>query len=170
MADTDGGAATNPQGSADGQSVPQLRVITQFIKDLSFENPNVPHSLAPSDSAPDIGVNVDVRVKALAENDFEVDLQPTVDAKVDGKQLFLIELLYGGVFRVVNMPDEHMQPLLLIECPRLLFPFARRVVSDITRDGGFPPLMIDPIDFVALYRQQMENAQAEAAAKGGPDA
>ncbi|MEQ9146198.1 MAG: protein-export chaperone SecB [Parvibaculaceae bacterium] len=166
MAETDQ-ATTEGAGAAQGG--PQLRVITQYVRDLSFESPNVPQSLAPQDESPQIGVNVDVGVNSLSETDFEVVLKLNVDAKVGGKQLFLTELEYAGVFRVANIPQESLQAVLLIECPRLIFPFARRIIGDITRDGGFPPLMIDPIDFAALFRQQMQ-AQQEAASKDHPDA
>jgi len=96
-------------------------------------------------------------------------LKLKVDAKVNGKQLFLAELEYAGVFKVANIPQESMQAVLLIECPRLIFPFARRIIADVTRDGGFPPLMVDPIDFAQLFRQQMQ-AQQEAGEKERPDA
>ena len=172
MAETDG--AQNGQGNHSGNqgeqgAGPQLRVITQYVRDLSFESPNVPHSLAAQDAAPQIAVNVDVRVNPLADTDFEVVLKVGVDAKVEGKQFFLVELEYAGVFRVANIPQESLQAVLLIECPRLIFPFARRIIADVTRDGGFPPLMVDPIDFAALFRQQMQ-AQQEAGEKARPDA
>ncbi|MEQ9518946.1 MAG: protein-export chaperone SecB [Parvibaculum sp.] len=170
MAETDGatGGAQENQNGEQG-SGPQLRVITQYVRDLSFESPNVPHSLTAQEAAPQIGVNVDVRVNPLAETDFEVVLKMGVDAKVAGKQFFLAELEYAGVFRVANIPQESLQAVLLIECPRLIFPFARRIIADVTRDGGFPPLMVDPIDFAALFRQQMQ-AQQEANEKGRADA
>ncbi len=167
MAETDQTEASG--AGSDGQGGPQLRVITQYVRDLSFESPNVPGSLAPQDESPQIAVNVDVGVNPLAETDFEVVLKLKVDAKVNGKQLFLTELEYAGVFKVANIPQESMQAVLLIECPRLIFPFARRIVADVTRDGGFPPLMVDPIDFAQLFRQQMQ-AQQEAGEKEHPDA
>jgi len=166
MADSDQSTEENNAGA---QAAPQLRVITQYVRDLSFESPNVPQSLQPQEEAPQIGVNVDVRVKPLAENDFEVILKLNVDAKISGKQLFMTELEYAGVFQIANIPQESLQAVLLIECPRLIFPFARRIIADVTRDGGFPPLMIDPIDFALLFRQQMQ-AQQESAAKDHPDA
>lgn len=149
---------------------PQLRVLTQYIKDLSFESPNAPQSLSAQSSAPQIGVNVDVGVRKLSETDYEVDLKLNVDAKSNDRQMFLVELIYSGMFRLANIPEESLQPVLLIECPRQIFPFARRIVADVVRDGGFPPLMIDPIDFAGLYRQQMSQAQAEAGAQGTPNA
>ncbi len=166
MAENDQAAAGNNAGA---QAGPQLRVITQYVRDLSFESPNVPQSLQPQEEAPQIGVNVDVSVKPLADTEFEVILKLNVDAKISGKQLFMTELEYAGVFQIANIPQESLQAVLLIECPRLIFPFARRIIGDVTRDGGFPPLMIDPIDFAALFRQQMA-AQQEAAAKDRSDA
>ncbi|MGK2741798.1 protein-export chaperone SecB [Tepidicaulis sp. LMO-SS28] len=149
---------------------PQLRVLTQYIKDLSFESPNAPQTLSAQAGAPQIGVNVDVGVRKLGETDYEVDLKLNVDAKSNDRQMFLVELIYSGMFRLANIPEESLQAVLLIECPRQIFPFARRIVADVVRDGGFPPLMIDPIDFAGLYRQQMSQAQAEAGAQGTPNA
>ena len=162
MSETDTNAAE--------ENGPQLRVVTQYIKDLSFESPNAPHSLTQQSGPPQISVHVDVGVRKLAESDYEVDLKLNVDAKSEDKQLFIVELVYSGIFRLANIPQESLQPVLLIECPRQIFPFARRIVADVVRDGGFPPLMIDPIDFSGLYRQQMAQAQAEASAQETPDA
>jgi preprotein translocase subunit SecB len=147
---------------------PRLMIQTQFIKDLSFENPNAPLSLEQSQQRPEIAVRVDVRAEPMKDNRFEVVVQLNVDAKAGGEPVFVLELSYAGVFQLLNIPQESLQPLLLVECPRLLFPFARRIVADSTRDGGFPPLMIDPIDFVALYRRRQEQAQAAAGAAGSP--
>lgn len=133
---------------------PQFRVLTQYVSDLSFENPNAPHSLGPVNEGPKIDVRVDVSVRGLSSTDFEVKLSIGADAKASEGVLFLIELQYCGLFRLENIPEENLQALLLIECPRQIFPFARRIISDVTRDGGFPPLMLDPIDFVGLYQQQ----------------
>ncbi len=152
-------AGTNPPEQAEA---PRLMIQTQFIKDLSFENPRAPHSLEPSQQRPEIGVRVDVRGEALAEHRYEVVLNLNVEAKIGDDAIFVLELSYGGIFVLMNIPKESLQPLLLVECPRLLFPFARRIVADATRDGGFPPLMIDPIDFVALYRRRQQDAQASA--------
>ncbi|GAA6156042.1 protein-export chaperone SecB [Pyruvatibacter sp.] len=156
-ADTNG--AANGAGDGAQPQAPQIRVLGQYIKDLSFENPNAPGGF--SNQSPQINVAVDVRVPGQKDSDYEVELRLTADAKVDGNQVFLVELVYGAVFRLENIPEQGLQPVLLIECPRILFPFARRVIADMTRDGGFPPLMIDPIDFAALYRQRLEQAQAE---------
>jgi len=145
---------------------PQLNVLAQYTKDLSFENPNAPNSLAPQPQSPQINIQINVGANAIAENDFEVTL--TVEGKAEnaGKLIFSFELVYGGVFRLLNIPPENLSPMLLIECPRLLFPFAREIVATSVRDGGFPPLMLDPVDFVGLYRQNMARQAAAAQAAG----
>jgi len=168
MSDTSAGAnGANTGAGADAQP-PQLRVLGQYVKDLSFENPNAPGGF--SNQAPKINVSVDVRVPGQNDSDYEVELHLSADAKIDDTQVFLVELVYGAVFRLENIPAQGLQPMLLIECPRILFPFARRIVADMTRDGGFPPLMIDPIDFAALYRQRLAQAQADQQAAPSPPA
>lgn len=147
-------------GAADAGEAPQLRILTQYIKDFSFENPNAPRMLGAQDAQPAINVHVDVRAEKMGDENFEIELRLTVDAKVQNQTMFMVDLLYAGLFRLQNIPADSVQPVLLIECPRQLFPFARRIVADVTRDGGFPPLMIDPIDFPALYRHRLEQAQA----------
>jgi preprotein translocase subunit SecB len=142
-------------GAAQAQNAPRLSVQTQYIKDLSFENPHSPAGLGANAGRPEIQVGVDVKVQKVVEGQFEVVLDVTLNAKSGETAVFVLEVSYGGVFLLANIPQESLQPLLLIECPRLLFPFVRRIVADVTRDGGFPPLMLDPIDFVALYRHRM---------------
>ncbi|MEO9458578.1 MAG: protein-export chaperone SecB [Lentilitoribacter sp.] len=151
-------AGTNGEASAP----PSLNILTQYIKDLSFENPGAPQSLGPKEKAPDININVNVNANPMSQTDFDVVLNLTADAKNGDEQLFHIELVYGGIFRVANFPQEHVLPVLFIECPRLLFPFARQIVADATRNGGFPPLMIDPIDFAQMFQQRMAEEQAKA--------
>ncbi|MES1991930.1 MAG: protein-export chaperone SecB [Pseudomonadota bacterium] len=133
---------------------PQFRVLTQYVKDLSFENPNAPQSLGPIADQPQIDVRVDVGVGRLSDTDYEVKLSIGIDAKAKQGIMFVVELEYCGLFRLANIPADNIEPILLIECPRQIFPFVRRVIADVTRDGGFPPLMIDPIDFVGLYQQR----------------
>jgi preprotein translocase subunit SecB len=152
------------QEAATEQQGPRLAILTQYVKDLSFENPKAPYGLATGQARPEIQINVDVQVGQLAQEQFEVVLQLNIQARSGEESVFLVELTYGGLFQLANIAQEHLQPLLLIECPRLLFPFARRVVADCTRDGGFPPLMIDPIDFVALYRSRLQRQGATAQA------
>lgn len=139
-----------------------LSVLAQYVKDLSFENPGAPNSLGPREKAPGININVNVNANPLSETDFEVVLSLDAEARDASKVVFKTELVYGGVFRIAGFPQEHMLPLLFIECPRLLFPFARQVIADATRNGGFPPLMIDPIDFAQMFTQRMAEQQAEA--------
>lgn len=141
---------------------PPVIVNGQYVKDLSFEVPGAPAIFGEMQGQnPEIPIHVDINASQLRDNTFEVVLHLKVEAKLADKPVFIAELAYGGVF-TINVPAEHIQAMLLIECPRLLFPFARVLVADMTRDGGFPPLMIQPIDFVQLYRARMEQAAAEA--------
>jgi preprotein translocase subunit SecB len=134
---------------------PSVGVIAQYVKDFSFENPAAPESLKPRTETPAINVAIGVQPKPMGGNDVEVELR--IEARgVDGETvLFAIELVYAGLFRVTNMPQQNMEPFLMIQCPQLLFPFARQIISDASRNGGFPPLLLDPIDFVALYQQRL---------------
>ena len=160
-----GGPAQSPSAQP-GQA--QLNVLRQYIKDLSFKNPNAPRSLAPTETQPAINIQINVIVQQLAQTDYEVALKLEGKAENTGSVLFAFELTFAGVFRVQNVPAETLQPLVMIECPRLLFPFAREIIATSVRDGGFPPLMLDPVDFVGLYRQNMERQQAAAAAQAKP--
>lgn len=154
--------ATNSQAETSANAQPQLAMGLQYIKDFSFENPNAPQTLLPG-TAPQISVSVDVGARALGQDHYEVALRLKADAKREDSAVFVLEVVYAGLFQAVNFPADQLEPVLLIECPRLLFPFARRVVADATRDGGFPPLMLDPIDFVALYQQgKAQAAQSQA--------
>jgi preprotein translocase subunit SecB len=153
------------------QNAPRLSVLSQYIKDLSFENPRAPQGLAAGAQRPEIQVGVDVKAQQLPNDQYEVTLQLNLTAKAGETSVFVLELAYGGVFALANIPQDSLQPLVLIECPRLLFPFARRVIADVTRDGGFPPIMLDPIDFVALYRRRITQAQqGQPAVTNGGDA
>jgi preprotein translocase subunit SecB len=163
--------AENPAGNgAQADSAPSLNALAQYAKDFSFENPNAPRSLTPQQQQPQIGIQVNVNAKQTADTDFEVDLTLEGDAKIGTEVLFAFELTYAGVFRVRNIPQDQLHPLVMIECPRLLFPFARQIIADAVRNGGFPPLYIDPIDFVGLYRQKAAESQSAGttAAPGQP--
>jgi preprotein translocase subunit SecB len=158
-----------PNGAA-APAAPQVRmqVLAQYVRDLSFENVVAQKGLAGSDVQPDIevAVSLDAR-KRQVEHQFDIIMKFKVTSKnkVNGDMLFLLELEYGGTFHVEGVPEAQLHPFLLIECPRLLFPFVRRIISDVTRDGGFPPLNVDQVDFMALYRQELaRRAQAQAAA------
>jgi preprotein translocase subunit SecB len=157
--------ATPPTGD---QQAPTIRVLGQYVKDLSFENPGAPASLRGG-GQPQIDVAVDVRATPLEQDTFEVELILNAKADRDGSSLFIGELTYGGMFMIQNMDERAREAFLLIEGPRLIFPFARRILADATRDGGFPPLMLEPIDFAALYRQKLSQGQGgQPAADGGP--
>ena len=153
---------------ADQTDAPRMTIVSQYVKDLSFENPRAPLSLQPGQARPEVQIRVDVRVETMEAERYEVSLQLHVEAKAGDETAFMVELTYGGVFGLLNIPQDSLQPLLLIECPRLLFPFARRVVADATRDGGFPPLLIEPIDFAPLYRRRQQQAQASREREGAP--
>jgi preprotein translocase subunit SecB len=152
-----GAAAAAAAGDA-----PSLSVMTQYIKDFSFENPNSPNSLLPKEKQPEINININVNANPLSETDFEVVLHLEAKAGQAKEMLFNCDLTYAGIFRLTNIPEESKHAAVLIECPRMLFPFARQIVSDATRNGGFPPLMIDPVDFARLYQARMESAASQA--------
>ncbi|MDP3523277.1 MAG: protein-export chaperone SecB [Hoeflea sp.] len=158
---TDNGdaAATDSKGNGGAAT---LNVLAQYIKDLSFENPGAPKSLGPREKAPNININVNVNANPISETEFDVLLTMSAEAKAGDAVVFNVELVYGGVFRVANFPQEHMLPLLFIECPRILFPFARQIIADATRNGGFPPLLIDPIDFGQMFQQRMAEEKTRA--------
>jgi preprotein translocase subunit SecB len=159
MADTNGNGNNRAEGGESRQ--PQINVLGQYIKDLSFENPSAPRSLRTA-GKPSIQINFNVQAQPVGEELYEVALTLEADATSDDGVLYNLELVYAGGFRLHNLPKEAIQPVLFIECPALLFPFVRRIVGDLTREGGFPPLLIDPIDFASLYRQRLMQNQAEA--------
>jgi preprotein translocase subunit SecB len=163
MAITNGGTPDAAAAAAVAEKPPQLNVLAQYVKDQSFENPNAPRSLQQQQTAPTINIQINVNAKPLQENDYEVELKIEGRAEVPGLFLFSFDLLYAGVFRIVNVPQENLHAVIMIECPRLLFPFARETIATSVRNGGFPPLMIDPVDFVSLYRQKMAEQAQQAA-------
>jgi preprotein translocase subunit SecB len=157
MTTTNGG-----QGQAPAQDIPpQLSVVAQYIKDFSFENPNAPQSLAGTQEPPQINIQINVNAAPIAGDDIEVVLQLNGKAETPTGLMFNFELAFGGVFRIRNVPQDSLNAVVLIECPRLLFPFAREIIATTVRNGGFPPLLLDPVDFVALYRQKMEQLSAQ---------
>ena len=159
---------------AEAAAVPQIKmqVLAQYVRDMSFENMVAQKGLTGGDVQPDIAVAVSLDArKRSVDNQFDVitKFKVTSKNKVNGDTLFLLELDYGGIFLVEGVSPDQLHPFLLIECPRLLFPFVRRISSDVTRDGGFPPLNIDTVDFLALYRQELaRRAQTQAAAPAPP--
>jgi preprotein translocase subunit SecB len=144
-------------GGPEAQAMPQIGVLAQYIKDLSFENPNAPRSLAPSPQQPNINIQVNVDAAPMSETDFEVTLRIEAKAEAQGLLLYGLELVFAGIFRVMNVPADSLQPFVMIECPRLLFPFAREIIASTVRNGGFQ-LVLNPIDFVTLYRQRLAAA------------
>lgn len=140
----------------------QVSITAQYVKDISFESPDAPNSLGSEQGRPNIGISVDVNARAFNETTFEVQLKINATAEREGKTVFICEATYAGIFNLINVPQEEIQAVLLIFCPTLLFPYIRRILSDLTRDGGFPPLLIDPIDFSKLYQQRMEQMAKES--------
>jgi preprotein translocase subunit SecB len=161
---TDETNGVGPEAGGDAAKQPQINVLGQYIKDLSFENPGSPQNLRNPGKNPNVQINFNVQAQSLGEDMFEVSLSLESSAKTDEASLYALELVYAAVFRLKNLPQQALQPVLFIECPALLFPFVRRVVADLTREGGFPPLLIDPIDFASLYRQRMQQQAAGATA------
>lgn len=161
-------ADETPAGNGAAATPPQIKmqVLAQYVRDMSFENMVVQKGLSAGEVQPDIqvAVSLDARKRPVA-NQYEVitKFKVTSKNKVNGDVLFLLELEYGSTFHIEGVTDDQIHPFLLIECPRLMFPFVRRIISDITRDGGFPPLNVDTVDFMALYRQELaRRAQAQA--------
>ncbi len=148
--------------TAPQQDGPPIVINAQYVKDLSFEVPGAPMIFARmQENQPNINVNIDVRANPIDGTMFEVELAITATCEAGTETAFILELLYAGLF-TLNVPNEHRQAILLIECPRLLFPFARNILADVSRDGGFPPLMLGPVDFVQMYQAQLQQ-QAGAA-------
>ena len=142
---------------------PGIRILAQFIRDLSFENPRAPDSLRSGGAQPQIDLSVEMNGRGRPDGFFEVDLKLSATAHTEGEAVFQVELLYGGLFQINGVPESEMEPVLLIECPRFLFPFARRVIADVTSEGGFPPFMLDPIDFGAVYAARRAQLEGEPA-------
>lgn len=148
MTDIDAGAAGTPGQGADAAGI---RVLAQFIRDLSFENPRAPETLRGAGAQPQIDLGVEMNARGREDGFFEVDLKLSAKAEREDGPLFVVELLYGGVFQITGVPADQLEAVLLIECPRFLFPFARRVIADVSSDGGYPPFLLDPIDFAGVY-------------------
>ncbi|MCC6467581.1 MAG: protein-export chaperone SecB [Alphaproteobacteria bacterium] len=153
-----------PAGAAAGANPAQMPLVVnaQYIKDMSFELPNAPQILRRLTEQPQVQVNVNVQAQQLGGDVYEVTLTLNAEAKLGQDALFIVELIYAGIFTVQGVPQDILRPLLLIECPRLLFPFARSIIAGLTREGGLPPMMIQPIDFADLYRRQLQAGQPPA--------
>ncbi len=154
-------------GAAAQGGTPRLAILAQYVKDLSFENPQGPAAFAQPGQRPEIQVRVDVRGEEKGRGQQEIILELVVEAKLEDRPVFLLELAYGGLFALENVPASEAGDLLMVEGPRLLFPFARRLIADLTAEGGFPPLLLGPIDFLSLHRRRMAR---RAAAGGTPPA
>jgi len=165
MTELPGNGASNG-GAPIAAGGPSFSISAQYIKDLSFENPNVMKIMTQSGGTPEVTFNLGVAANGLGADSFEVTLTARAEAKRDAMVAFIVELAYAGVFRLSGIPQDQVEPLLFIEAPRLLFPFARAIIADLTREGGFTPLMLQPIDFVDLYRRKLAERQAAPAASG----
>jgi preprotein translocase subunit SecB len=164
MSDQSAPSSPIPPAGANGQPAAPLQLNLQYTKDLSFEVPGAPEIYIQLKEQPRVDLSLDVQARPVqgGQNVYEVSLQIRADAKAGTTACFIAELSYCGVF-TVNVPQEHLEPVLLVECPRLLFPFARNILADVTRDGGFPPVMLAPIDFVALWQSRRQAAAAPVA-------
>jgi len=166
MADneTNGAAAgAPPLGPIPGAEGPRMNILSQYVKDFSFENPDGPRVIQNRDQGSRINVGINVTSNKLQSGDWEIAIKFDCTAKDGERTMFAIELLYCGIARFTNVPDNQIEPLSMIEVPRLLFPFARQILADATRNGGFLPLMLDPVDFVSMYRQRQQQAAGASA-------
>lgn len=169
MSETTGNGAAFPNGNSHGGSgaggsdaPPSLRVLAQYLKDHSFESPRAPASFRDM-GQPGIDVSVDVNARGIASGQFEVELAVSARARRGDEPVFVVETTYAGVFELLNVPADQLEPIMLVECPRLLFPFIRQIIADTTIAGNFPPIMLDPIDFFAIYQQRVLQQQRSPA-------
>jgi preprotein translocase subunit SecB len=166
MATNNGNGNGKPDEAAAQATPPpaQLKVVAQYIKDLSFENPNIEKIIKDPGDQPNLQLAINVGAKAVGPSLYEssIDFNATATNKLG--EIYQLELIYGGLFRIENIPEQALEPVLLINCPSILFPFVRRLAADLTREGGFPPLLLDPFDFASLYMRRQQELQAQAAA------
>ena len=155
-----------PVANGEGHVEPGIRILSQFIRDLSFENPRAPDIMRAGPVQPQIDMGVEMNARGREDGLFEVDIKLSARASREDGPMFMVELLYGGLFAIEGVDPEDMEPVLLVECPRFLFPFARRVIADVTSDGGFPPFLLDPIDFAGVYAARKAQALAEGVVVG----
>jgi len=151
--------STTNGGPQPQMAMPQVGVLVQYLKDFSFENPHAPRSLAPSGTQPNINIQVNVEAAPTSETDFEITLRLEGKAEAQSLVLYSFELVFGGVFRIMNVPADSLQPFVMIECPRLLFPFAREMISTLVVKGGFPNFLLPLVNFDALFAQASESPQ-----------
>jgi preprotein translocase subunit SecB len=163
MSDENAGQSQPPSlDGTDAAGAPMMLVNAQYVKDLSFENPNAPASLSQQTSEPNVQIAIDVNADQIADKSFEVSLTLRAEGTSGTDPLFIVEIVYAGVFTLGEVPDEYVPPMLYIEAPRQLFPFARAIIADAVRDGGFPPLLVQPVDFMWMYQQRVAQVQADA--------
>lgn len=145
------------------EQVPHVSIVSQYVKDFSFENPDAPNTLTKLSNAPSVELSLDLNISKVEgnENTYEVALEINAKATVEEATLFIVELVYAGMFVIENIPLEQHEPILAIHCPNMIFPFARRIISDITQEGGFQPLRIDPIDFARMYHKKSSESQMD---------
>lgn len=148
------GAAPGGNGS-EGVVQPGIRILAQYIKDLSFESPRAPESLRMGSTPPQIDLNVELNANGREDGLYEAELKLTARASRDPETVFHLELVYAGLFQIMGVPATEIEPVLMIECPRYLFPFARRLIADLTAEGGFPPFRLEPIDFGGIYAARL---------------
>ena len=163
MADEQNGA-NNGNGAPAAEAEPSIQVIGQYLKDLSFESPKAPGSLKSPGENPNLQVDINVNVKKLDEEVFESGIQLKIHASNDDGTIYMLEALYAGAFQVRNLPADALEPVLLINCPTILYPFLRRIIAEMTQEGGFPPLLLDPIDFATLYKQRKAAGEVKGTA------
>jgi len=155
------------QANQEGEQGLKVSVLGQYIKDLSFENPNAPQSFQEPGQNPNLQLNFNVGANKISDNTYEVTLHFEGAAKSETAGIYQLDLVYAGVFRVENFPQDRLRSFLFIDCPATLFPFVRRIIADMTREGGYPPLLIDPIDFAALYRRNVQQQQQQQESEAG---
>lgn len=161
MADSTNGTTGAAAAAGEAQPQVQAQVVAQYIKDLSFENPNIEKLLGGPGENPNMKMEVNVNAKRIGEDMFESAIDFKGHATNKDGTIYELEIVYAGLFRIKNLPEEAMEPFLLINCPSLIFPFLRRLVADLSREGGFPPLLLDPIDFAGLYMRRKQEAGGE---------
>ncbi len=145
-----------------GDTQPGIRILAQYIRDLSFENPRAPESLRGGETQPQIDLGVELNARGREDGFFEVELKLTARAARAADTVFHIELVYAGLFQIMGVPAPDLEPVLMIECPRFLFPFARRVIADLSTEGGFPPFMLEPLDFAGIYAARQAQGMGPA--------
>jgi preprotein translocase subunit SecB len=161
MTESSNGAPPRGAGAIDAGAQPAIRILAQYVKDLSFENPRAPESLRGGGQPPQIELQVELGAQAREGGLYEVELKLSAGARREGEAVFQVELVQAGMFQVINVEAEDMEQVLMIECPRYLFPFARRTIADLTAEGGFPPLLLEPIDFAAIYLARKAQAEGQ---------